>query len=480
LFQNEDRALEQDLLVRGGNVLTMDPAIGDLPCGDVHIRGDRIVAVGPSLDVPGAQVIDARGKIVLPGLVDGHRHVWQSIMRGVAADWTLPQYMVEARAMYCGCFDSEDAYLANYLGGLESLAAGITTVVDHCHLQSSPEVSDALARGLKDSGVGGVFCYALQNVPNYVQGGPIDGDAAKDLLTRLPDDWHDANAARLRDTYFGSGPLLFGVAMPEATPYMPAEYSAGLFARAQALNPKLITGHWNAISKPGFYQSSLSELITAGAFKTSTLLSHNNSLNDDDLKLMVSSSVGLCTCPDIECGMGLGALMARRFVEMGGAASLGVDITSFVQADLFKQARLMLQAERKRMADEAGHMPMEVDYTTRAVLELLTLTGARSLGMEDEIGSLTPGKRADLIIVASNPLLAAPMAEPEATLIFFTDASDIDTVLVAGTIRKRDAALVGIDWDDLREKTRRSAAAISERYKSLPREKLENVWAGMF
>jgi 5-methylthioadenosine/S-adenosylhomocysteine deaminase len=123
---------------------------------------------------------------------------------------------------------------------------------------------------------------------------------------------------------------------------------------------------------------------------------------------------------------------------------------------------------------------MEVDYTTRAVLELLTLTGARSLGMEDEIGSLTPGKRADLIIVASNPLLAAPMAEPEATLIFFTDASDIDTVLVAGTIRKRDAALVGIDWDDLREKTRRSAAAISERYKSLPREKLENVWAGMF
>jgi hypothetical protein len=82
--------------------------------------------------------------------------------------------------------------------------------------------------------------------------------------------------------------------------------------------------------------------------------------------------------------------------------------------------------------------------------------------------------------VASNPLLAAPMAEPEATLIFFTDASDIDTVLVAGTIRKQDAALVGIDWDDLREKTRRSAAAISERYKSLPREKLENVWAGMF
>jgi cytosine/adenosine deaminase-related metal-dependent hydrolase len=125
-------------------------------------------------------------------------------------------------------------------------------------------------------------------------------------------------------------------------------------------------------------------------------------------------------------------------------------------------------------------MPMEVDFTTRAVLELLTLTGARSLGMEDEIGSLTPGKRADLIMVACDPLLPAPMADPEATLIFFTDAADVDTVLVAGTIRKQDGTLIGIDSDNLREKTRRSAAAISARYKNLPREKLENVWAGMF
>lgn len=173
--------MARDFLVRGGCVLTMDPDLGDIPIGDVLLRGDRIVEVGAALDAPGAEVIDAAGMIVLPGLIDGHRHAWQSVLRGLAGDWTFPKYMVEARAIYCGCFDPDDAYLANYLGGLESIAAGITTIVDHCHLQSTPEVSDALARGLKDSGVGGVFCYALQNVPYYVDGAAVDGDAVRDM-----------------------------------------------------------------------------------------------------------------------------------------------------------------------------------------------------------------------------------------------------------------------------------------------------------
>jgi cytosine/adenosine deaminase-related metal-dependent hydrolase len=470
----------QDLLIRNGYVLTMDEGLGELPKGDVHVRGDRIVAVGPALDVPGAQIVDASGKIVLPGLVDGHRHVWQSILRGLAADWTFPQYMVEARAIYSGCFDAEAAYVANYVGGLESIQAGITTVVDHCHLQSSPEVSDALARGLKESGVGGVFCYAIQNAPNFTGEGAFDPTAVKDLLTRAPDDWHDTNAKRVRDTHFGSGPLQFGVALPEMTPYVPADYATALLKRANDLAPALVTGHWNAVNKPGFYMSSIRELVAAEAFQTATILSHNNDLNDDDLKTMASAGVGLCTCPDVEHGMGLGKLMALRFVELGGAASLGLDVTCFVQADLFKQARMLLIAERKRLADEAGRIPSEIGYSTRTVLELLTITGARSIGQEHEIGSLTPGKRADLIVVDGNAVFASPLADPAGILLFHTDASDIDTVLVAGKIRKRAGRLVDVDLADLNARTRRACTRIKDRYESLPRETLQDVWAGMF
>jgi 5-methylthioadenosine/S-adenosylhomocysteine deaminase len=472
--------MTHELLIRGGHVLTMDPGLGDLPVGDVHISGDRIMAIGPGLDVPDAEVIDATGKIVLPGLIDGHRHVWQSLLRGMASDWSFPEYMLNARALYGGCFDAGDAYLANYLGGLEAIEAGVTSVVDHSHLQSSPAVSEGLVRGLVDSGVGGVYCYALQNAPDHLSVSPVDSASVRDLFIRTPDSWHDQNAARLRDTYLGSGPLLFGVAMPETTAYLPPEHAAALFERARALKPALITSHWNAIKTPEFYISSLKQLVEARAFSAATLLSHINQFDESDLALMAKAGLGLCTCPDSECGMGLGPLMAKRFVELGGAASLGVDVSCMVQADVLKQARLLLQAERKRMADERGAVPREIGWTTRAVLDMLTLTGARSLGLEHEIGSLTPGKRADVIVVNPHPVLASPMTDPVATLIFYTDAADVETVLVAGVLRKHNGKLLNVDFDELRRDMDESTRLIRERFAKLPVEKLQDVWEGIF
>jgi cytosine/adenosine deaminase-related metal-dependent hydrolase len=472
--------MAHDILIRGGQILTMDPALGDFRRADVHVSGDRIVAVGPDLDVPGAELIDAAGKIVLPGLIDGHRHVWQSLLHGVASDWSFPDYMLKMRTMYVGCFDAEDAYLANYVGGLESLDAGVTSVVDHSHLQTSPAVSDGLARGLRDSGVGGVFCYALQNTPDYLDGAAVDADAVRALFMRAPDAWHDDNAARLRDTYFTAGPLRFGIAMPETTAYLPAEQAAAVFVRVKALQPTLVTGHWDAVKKPGLYLSSVGKLVEAGAFPRATLLSHGNHLDDADLSTMAKSGIGLCTCPDTEHGMGLGPLLARRFVELGGAASLGVDITSFAESSMLKQARLLLQAERNRVAEAEGQVPRTIGWPTRAVLDLLTLTGARALGLDHEIGSLTPGKRADLIIVSAHPVRTAPAVDPVATLIFYTDAADIETVMVAGVLKKRDGTLLGVDYQRLGAAVERSVRRIQDRYARLPIEALESVWAGIF
>jgi len=285
--------------------------------------------------------------VVTPGFIDGHRHVWCGLLRGARkadwGNWTLPEYMVEARSMYCGCFGADDEYVANYFGGLESLNAGITSVVDHSHLQKSPDVSDALARGLKDSGVGGFFCYSLQNVPNFVDNGSPDPDAIRDLLMRAPDAWHDEAAAHIRAAYFLNGPLRFGVALPESTAYVPSDVAKSFLARAAALKPELVTCHWDAMQQGGEYASTLVEL--APAFPSATLLSHCNHLNDADLTLMANSGIGLCTCPDTESGMGLGPMPGRRLTELGGAASLGCDITCLVQADMLKQARAYLQAE---------------------------------------------------------------------------------------------------------------------------------------
>jgi len=469
-----------ELLIKGGCVVTMGPGIGDFASADVHVRDGRLVAVAPQLDVPGAEIIDAVGKIVTPGLVDGHRHVWQSLLRGVSVDWSFSEYMVEARSMYCGCFEPEDAYVANYLGGLEAVAAGITSLVDHSHLQASPAMSDALAAGLLASGVGGIFCYALQNVPVYCDGAPIDKDDVRDMLMRVPDAWHDGNAARVQAAFHSASPLKFGVALPETTPYLPAEMAEAAFRRAAALKPSFITGHWNATMRDGSYVSSLPHLVEAGVFTTPTSLTHCNDLSEADMSLMAANGIGLSTCPDIECGMGIGRLQARRFGELGGASSLGLDLSSYAQSDILKQARLMLQTERKRLADAAGHMPAKTGWAARGALEMVTIKGAQSLGLDHEVGSLTPGKRADVVIVAPNPVLAMPVIDPVATLLFYTDTADVETVIVNGDVRKQGGHLVGVDLKTLQQDCAHAAARVQGRYKLLPRDTLRQVWAGMF
>jgi 5-methylthioadenosine/S-adenosylhomocysteine deaminase len=466
-------------LIRGATIVSMDVDIGDGFVGDIHVDGDRIVAVGRDLTVTGADEIDARGQIVFPGLIDGHRHVWQSLLRGVAVDWTLGQYMAEARSVFCGCYDPDAAYLANYLGGLESISAGITSVVDHSHLQKNAATSDALAQGLLDSGVGGIFCYALQNVPDYTDGVPFEVETLRALLRRLPDDWHDANAMRVRDTFFsGIGPLKFGVALPEATPYLPPELACIVSERARKLGGAIVTGHWDA-NPHGSGASSLGVMRDADLL-SSMLLAHCNHLGDADLAIMAEHRVGLCTCPDIEAGMGIGPLLARRFVEMGGAACLGIDLSSYVEADILKQARLILQLERHTLAIASGQMPKTIAWAARAAFELATIGGAHAIGMGAEIGSLTPGKRADIAIAAPSAIMAMPVGDPVATLLFYTNPGDIRTVLVAGDVKKRNGHLVGVDLDNLRIKTSAAAERILTRAASLSRENLNEVWAGMF
>lgn len=472
----DGRSRAPDLLIRGGYVLTMDTSLGDLPVGDVRLAGGRIAAVGPRLDDTGAEVVNASGAIVLPGFVDGHRHLWQSLLRGVAVDWSLPEYMVQARSLYCGCYDSDAAYLGNLLGGLESLAAGITTVVDHSHLQTSQEMTDALVRGLRDSGVGGVFAYALQNVPDYAgpeDPGGIEVDAVRDLLLRAPDDWHDGNARRVRDTGLGRrGRLRFGVALPEAAPYLEPAALRGLLARATALDPALLTGHWDGACEV---------LVDALADGPVVSLTHCNHVGDDDLARLARAGIGVCTTPDIECGMGLGPLVARRFTDLGGRASLGTDLSSYARADILAQARLLLQTERASIADDSGGPPpATVGWFARGVLDLVTQGAATSIGLGSEVGSLTVGKRGDVVVVRPDPLGGVPTGDPVATLLFSTSPAEVDTVVVEGEVVKRDGVMVGVDLADVSKRAADARSRIRERYRHLPTQAIQSVWAGIF
>ncbi|MFJ8025768.1 amidohydrolase family protein [Streptomyces sp. NPDC096311] len=473
-----------DILIRGGHVITMDPDIGDLPEADVLVRDGRIVDIAPNLPAGGAPVVEACGRVVVPGFVDGHRHAWQSLLHGLATDWSFPTYMRLVRGGYGGCFDAEDAYLANLLGGLESISAGITTVVDHSHLQTSADISTALLRGLWDSGVGGYFAYAFQNAPDWSGDAPAAPEVLNDLLTRAPDPEHDERFRSVRKTLAdldraGSRRLRLGVALPETAPYLPLDMVRPLLERVRSLEPELITGHWNALVHGDQYVSTLKSLVDEGLFHGVTVLSHCNQLDEDDLDVMARAHIGLVTTPCTEGGMGLGPFQARRLVGRGGAAALGADTTCYAQADILGEARALLEAERRDAAVTAGGIPQQLP-PARGALELATSIGARAVGLQDEVGTLTPGKRANVTVILPDPVRARPGTDPVATLVHYTGPGDVETVLVDGEIRKRAGRLVGIDTADLTRRCAESLDAIRSRYAALPADVVEGAWRGIF
>ena len=151
------------LVIRGGQVLAGDPGDGRFEHADVVVEDGRIAEIGPSGGISEAQVVDAAGMLVLPGFVDTHRHTWQTAMRGICADWTLLDYFRGIRLQISSAFGPEDVYAGNYVGALEALDSGVTTLLDFSHCMNSPEHADEAVRGLTDAGVRGDL--RLRDVP---------------------------------------------------------------------------------------------------------------------------------------------------------------------------------------------------------------------------------------------------------------------------------------------------------------------------
>jgi cytosine/adenosine deaminase-related metal-dependent hydrolase len=471
------------VLVRGGYVATMDPAVGDLADADVLIQGDRIVDIGAGLPAGGADIVEAAGRIVVPGLIDAHRHVWQSLLHGFATDLGLPTYLRRVRGGYGGCFDPDAAYLANLLGGLESLSAGVTTVVDHSHLQTSADISVALLRGLWDSGIGGYFAYGLQNAPDWLSAPLSDAGALTELLLRSPDAAHEARYEQVRTTLAeldeaGAHRIRLGVALPETGPYLPLDGIRALLERVRALDPSCITAHWDT-GVAGMHESSTLEQVAAeGLLDRPILLTHGNDLPDADLDILCGAGIGLVTTPSTEAGMAMGPFAVGRLLDRGGAGALGTDTSCYAQANLLGEARAWLDAERRDARTVEGRMPEEL-RPARHALELATVLAARTLGLGDEIGTLAVGKRANVTVVAPDPVRARPAVDPIGALVYYTDPGDVEAVFVDGEFRKRGGTLTGIDTTRLAQQCAESLARLSTRFAALPHDVIDGALRGI-
>jgi 5-methylthioadenosine/S-adenosylhomocysteine deaminase len=427
-------------LIRGGTVLSMDPAIGDLPSGDVLIEAEKILAVAPDLSNGEVEVIDAEGMIVMPGFVDSHRHIWEGLLRNIGTDVPL-----EGRTSYISfvlhklapAFRPEDAYVGNLVSALGAIDAGITTLLDWSHIQDSPAHTDAVIQALNDSGLRAVFAYGFPWWGKWEERQPS---------------WF----VRAATEYFSSKDQKLTLALaapgPEFTDF---EITRDHWKLARETDAR-ITTHVGV----GSYgqDRKLQEFGEAGLLGADTTYIHCTTLNDTEIQMIVDTGGTVSLASPVEMMMGHGMPPIQKFLDRGLRPSLSVDVETNVPADLFNQMRSVLGLQRA-IATAEGKTPV----STREVLGYATVEGARANGLETKVGTLTPGKQADLIMLRTDRMNVTPLNDPATAVVAGMDTGNVDTVLIGGRVMKRHGRLLHVDWPALRDKAAESRDFVVER-----------------
>jgi cytosine/adenosine deaminase-related metal-dependent hydrolase len=420
------------VVFRNGIVLTMDDAHTVLADGDVLVVDDRIAAVGPALEVPeGTQEIDARGGIVMPGMIDTHRHMWQTAMRGYGADWTLTQYFVWYYLEHGNKFRPEDIFAGNQLSAWESLEAGVTTTVDWSHGLQTVDHADAAVDALQ--AVPGRFVLAYGNI----QAAPWEWTADPAFRS-----FFERRRAGTDDM------LGFQVAFDvTGDPAFP-EKAAFEVARELALPVTTHAGVWGATNDDGI------RLMHENGFATpDTVYVHAATLTTDSYQRIAASGGSVSVSTESEQSAGQGYPPTWQVRRHDIPVSLSMDTSVWWSGDLFSAMRTTLGADRSREHLEAhakGDTITHVHLRAEQVVDWATRGGARALG-RDDIGRLEPGLKADVVLLKndSSPV-SFPMLNPYGQVAFQAQRGDVHTVVVNGRIVKHEHALVGVDLPAVR------------------------------
>jgi cytosine/adenosine deaminase-related metal-dependent hydrolase len=419
------------ILIKDAIVLTQDESLGELPRADVLVEGDTIAAVGPDLSASDAQVIDAAGDIVIPGFIDTHRHTWETSIRTCAPDYTLGAYFGAILDQFAPKYRAEDVYAANQWGAIESLNAGITTLVDWSHIMNSPEHADAAVEGLQGSGIRSVFAYGFPNtsIATWWFGSTVTAD---------PDD-----VRRVRSRYFNSDDGLITMALATRGPnFCVPEIVQQDWGLAKELGLS-ITVHV-AMDRFGYTKMQLRGLKEMDLLYPGTTYIHSSHLLDDEWEMVRDSGGNVSLAPQIELQMGHGWAPALTAEQHGIPVGLSSDVATTAPSDQFTQMHCIFASERGRrnaIGWDTDTDPTDL-ITVRQVLRWATLDGAKVAGLEDRVGSITPGKKADLVVIETKAPNVAPVIDPVAAVVLAADISNVDTVIVDGEVRKRGGKLV--------------------------------------
>ncbi|MBH1933924.1 amidohydrolase family protein [Streptomyces sp. AV19] len=430
------------LVVRGGHVLTLDPQLGTVDA-DIRVDNGVVTDIRPGLDVPGARVVDATGSLVVPGLIDTHRHMWEAALRGTGADDSLDDYFTFTIGTAAPLVDPETVYVGELLSACAALDAGVTTVQDIANIHDTSEHSDAAADALRASGLRTVLAYGHSPSSRHTDA-PAPGALSRD-------------AERMRNRLAADGQGLLTMALA-----------------ADARTDEAVTANWrlaaeldvpvamHAMRRPGD-EPPLERLARLGVLRDRVTYIHATGYTAEDLARVRDTGGHLSIAPLIELLMGHGYPPVLDALDAGLPPSLSTDVEVTVPGDMFTQMRTALAVARHagytRAAAPGDGRPDSPRVTVAQALEMATVEGARALGMEDRIGSLGVGKQADLLVLSTDRPGMRPVHDPTATVVLQAERGDVDTVVVGGRVVKEHGKLLHVRLDRLYER----AAAVLHR-----------------
>jgi cytosine/adenosine deaminase-related metal-dependent hydrolase len=427
----------QRTLIQGATVITMDE-LGVLPRADILVTGDAITHIAPQIAVDDAQRVDASGCIVIPGLINAHMHTWQTALRGVAANWTLPEYFKKMHAGLATAFLPEDLHIATLVGAINQLNCGTTTLADWCHNNRTPEHNDAAVAGLLQSGIRAAFFHGTPK-PD-----PKPGETP---FWEVP---HPrAELQRLMKAHQGH-PLLSVHAAVLGPHYSTLDVAVHDFQMARELD---VIASLHQGGGPARTPDGWQVLEAKGLLGERVNIVHGHALDDDQLKRFCELGMSFSAAAESEMSQGHGHPLTGRLRALGKAPSLGVDLESVMGGDMLSQARIALGIQRSldNVAHRAAHGSIPPTSTISALeaLSWVTVEGARMLRQLHRIGTLKAGKQADMVLIRADALNMQPVHDPVASVVFQATLANVDSVMVAGQWKKREGRLLGVDLPPL-------------------------------
>jgi 5-methylthioadenosine/S-adenosylhomocysteine deaminase len=405
-------------LFQGGTIVTLDPKVPNLSTGDVLVERGRIAAVGVNLGAEGAEVVDATGSIVMPGLVDAHHHMWLGVMRRMLPDVDDLFAYIDVVAEKLGAhYRPLDMYLSTKLTAMASLDAGVTTIIDACHSSRSPEHTDAALDALDSAGI-----RALHMVGAAMDKKASTAHLPADLR-RLAGNWN-AGDGLVRVGLFG-------------------QLNLDWWQVARALDMRILTEFIGDLAKLG------PQFTAPGILGPHNIFNHCTRVPQQTWKSLADAGVHITVNPRSDALFGFDdeTFAYQQAIDHGLTPALGIDLDTAFGSDLFGEMHALFAQQRSAMryrrfrGEQNVPRPISVDSVLRAA----TVNGARAAGLEGEVGTLTPGKQADIIMVRTNGVAVFPVTNAIGTIVQAVERCDVDTVMVAGVIRKRAGELLGVD-----------------------------------